>query len=335
MHPARRAISSRHDHHTNTNRPSPASSPPPKPPAPTQSTPPSPPPPQVNRSQLLAHLYDPDFHTLRLCDLHKLSVADLADELHAEQIIHAIEAAQRIVELRLSLIRAEAELAAWARLHDLAANFPTTPRDRETARKAASHILRERRADKPNPPTSRDRQGAEARPPQNPTSTQPTQRAPSVRDGVIQEPTSRDRQGAEARPQKDPATTPTTPLFQTINPATPNNPTTQDPAPQAPAPHAIPCVRSFPVAAGSPPTPTSREITQEPTPTSRDRQGAEARPPKDSAPTPTTPPSQTTNLNLPNHPINHKQAPTPHTIPCVRSFPVAAGSTPPPSASSA
>lgn len=84
---------------------------PPRPPSSDAPAPGGPGPDQVNRSQLLAHLYDPDNHTLRLCDLHHLSVHQLADELFSSQIIRAIETAQRIVDLRLTLTRAEAELA--------------------------------------------------------------------------------------------------------------------------------------------------------------------------------------------------------------------------------
>ena len=173
--------------HAPAHNPAHTPAPHPAPPAPVPERP------VVNHSDLLTHLYDPDNHTLRLCDLHHLSVHQLADELFSDQIIRVLETARRIAELRLTLIRAEAELAAWARLHDLAANFPTTPRDRETARKAASQILRDLRANKKSSPVAErggggpeaQRRGRGKDDQDAPdTTTPPPQRAPSGSEGM-------------------------------------------------------------------------------------------------------------------------------------------------------
>ena len=122
-------------------RPAPRSAPP-EPPQGTHPQAPAPNPPPSLRSDFLTLLLHPDYHAELLASILDTPLHKLAGALSAEQARRAIDTAVEVADERLRLIRAEAERAAWARLLDLAANFPTTPRDRETSRKAASHILR-------------------------------------------------------------------------------------------------------------------------------------------------------------------------------------------------
>lgn len=127
---------------TTAQTPTVSSRPPAAPPAPSALAA-SAPPPGPNLSRILADLYDPDNHSLRLCDIHKLSVHELADALASEKLERAYRTIERITRIRITLMRAEAEATAWGRLMDIAGNFPVTPREKETARKAAAQILRE------------------------------------------------------------------------------------------------------------------------------------------------------------------------------------------------
>jgi hypothetical protein len=78
-----------------------------------------------------------------MCDIHQLTIEQLADVVTGEEIEEAARNIRRIAQIRLDIAKAEAEVAAWLRLTDLAGNFPTNPRDRDTSRKAAALILRE------------------------------------------------------------------------------------------------------------------------------------------------------------------------------------------------
>mgnify|MGYP003633452565 CR=1 FL=1 len=103
--------------------------------------------------QLLQDLLSPGMQTHTLCSIHHLYPNELAAALASDELAAAMESVHRIARTRLELIKAEAEIAAWSRLTDLASNFPTNARERETSRKAAAQIMRllqsERRASAP------------------------------------------------------------------------------------------------------------------------------------------------------------------------------------------
>lgn len=92
--------------------------------------------------QLLQDLLSPSMQTHTLCSIHHLYPEELATTLASDELAATLDAVRQVARVRLELIKAEAEIAAWTRLTDLASNFPTNARERETARKAAAQIMR-------------------------------------------------------------------------------------------------------------------------------------------------------------------------------------------------
>ncbi len=199
----------------------------------------SPEPPAPNLSRVLDDFYDPDRHTLRLCDSHQLSIDELAEIAASDQFERIARNIRRITEIRLEIAKAEAEVAAWFRLMDLAGNFPTNPRDRETSRKAAAQILRELK--KPRAPAHAP--GAEG--------FQPSDTHALGAEGF--QPS--DRPTGDASPLAP--STPLNPLPDPTPPATQETPPCQ-PAPSAsPPPTLLACAPSVPRPSSPTPGPSA------------------------------------------------------------------------------
>lgn len=115
-------------------------------------------------SRVLINAAVPDLDTIRLCDIANATVRELRELLHTDRADRVIEDTSRIVHRRLEIVRAEAEIAAWSRLLELAASTPFNARERETARKAAAQILRELAKPRAAPEPARD----QPRPPADP-----------------------------------------------------------------------------------------------------------------------------------------------------------------------
>ena len=86
-------------------------------------------------------LFNPSISTLDLCNLHQLSLPELAATLESETFKQAVKAFERINAARSAIIEPEAKALAAARLADQLKDKPTTPAHAETQRKAATKIL--------------------------------------------------------------------------------------------------------------------------------------------------------------------------------------------------
>ena len=93
-------------------------------------------------NDLLEDLLNPTLTSLELCQLHSLTLPQLATILGSETFKHAVECIERIASKREKLIDAQSKPLAKARLLDLLKSYPETDQQRETHRKAATTILR-------------------------------------------------------------------------------------------------------------------------------------------------------------------------------------------------
>ena len=118
-----------------TSPPTPPSASPSSPVASGQSLVPSP-----LTNTLLEDLFNPSISTLDLCQLHNLSLPELADLLESDQFRRAQDATQRINAARAAIVEPESKTLALVRTHDLLKDKPTTPAHAETQRKAAQSI---------------------------------------------------------------------------------------------------------------------------------------------------------------------------------------------------
>ncbi len=105
---------------------------------------------ELDLSQLLRDLLDPDLDTLDLCDIHGLSVARLEAVLTSPEFRNALTALERIETLRIQAIEARARRSALGTLERIAASTPDEPLDpartlalREQQRKSADRLLRD------------------------------------------------------------------------------------------------------------------------------------------------------------------------------------------------
>ncbi len=90
---------------------------------------------------LMEDLFNPSITTLDLCNLHGLSLHELATALESETFKQAAESFQRINAARLSIIEPEAVALATARLADQLKDHPESPAHAETQRKAATKLI--------------------------------------------------------------------------------------------------------------------------------------------------------------------------------------------------
>ncbi len=90
---------------------------------------------------LLEDLFNPSISTLDLCNLHGLSLPELAATLESETFITAKESFERINAARQHIIGTESAALASARLADILKDKPESPAHAETQRKAATKIL--------------------------------------------------------------------------------------------------------------------------------------------------------------------------------------------------
>ncbi len=91
-------------------------------------------------NELLEDLFNPSITTLDLCQIHRLTLPELAAILESESFTLAVDCTRRINTARQSLINSEAATLATARLHDLIKDRPQTPAHAETIRKAATKL---------------------------------------------------------------------------------------------------------------------------------------------------------------------------------------------------
>jgi len=119
--------------------------------------------------RLLQNLSSPEVSTVMLCEVHRLTLGQIAELTGSATFEEALAAAERIASFRLRLLRMEAEQLAWARLADLARRNPITPAEQEISRKAAAQILRETKK-KPEPDADTP-PGPRTRAKDNPTPT--------------------------------------------------------------------------------------------------------------------------------------------------------------------
>ena len=88
--------------------------------------------------------FNPSVSTLDLCELHNLSLPELADLLESDQFRRAQDATRRINAARAAIVEPESKTLAIVRTHDLLKDKPTTPAHAETQRKAAQSITQTR-----------------------------------------------------------------------------------------------------------------------------------------------------------------------------------------------
>lgn len=115
---------------------------PPIPTAPPQQPHPSSP----NLSRIIDALLDPTVTPTDLCSIFNLTLSELADILESDPYHRALENLKRIDRARSALIDSHSESSAKATLLKLTTDNPLTPTERETARKAASAILKKNAA---------------------------------------------------------------------------------------------------------------------------------------------------------------------------------------------
>ncbi len=108
---------------------------------------------------LLEDLFNPSISSLDLCELHNLSLSELAVLLESDQFRRAHDATQRINAARAAIVEPESKTLALVRTHDLLKDKPTTPAHAETQRKAASTLLSRASAGRAE---QRDAEGASA-----------------------------------------------------------------------------------------------------------------------------------------------------------------------------
>lgn len=148
--------------------------------------------------RLLQNLSSPEVSTVMLCEVHRLTLGQIAELTGSATFEEALAAAERIASFRLRLLRMEAEQLAWARLADLARRNPITPAEQEISRKAAAQILRETKK-KPEPDADTP-PGPRTRAKDNPTPTAaPTPTPQRFHPGVAASP--RTPINAEPSPQ--------------------------------------------------------------------------------------------------------------------------------------
>lgn len=163
--------------------------------------------------QLLQDLLSPSMQTHTLCSIHHLYPEELAATLASDELAAALDAVRHVARVRLELIKAEAEIAAWTRLTDLASNFPTNARERETARKAAAQIMRllhsQARAAAEDAPPVGDPTPSEPDPLGTGTRPSPDARPAATAPAVATHPRpAAGRQAGETRPATSPAPEP-------------------------------------------------------------------------------------------------------------------------------
>lgn len=90
---------------------------------------------------LLEDLFNPSISTLDLCNLHALSLHELAATLESETFKHAQNAFERINAARTSIIEPESKALAIARLADQLKDKPESPSHAESQRKSANKLL--------------------------------------------------------------------------------------------------------------------------------------------------------------------------------------------------
>ena len=90
---------------------------------------------------LLEDLFNPSISTLDLCQIHKLTLPELAAILESESYQLAVDCSRRINTARQSLIEPEAAALAMTRLHDMLKDRPQTPAHAETLRKTACKVI--------------------------------------------------------------------------------------------------------------------------------------------------------------------------------------------------
>jgi len=93
-------------------------------------------------NELLEDLQNPTLGSLELCQLHNLTLPELAAILDSESYQQAVDCINRITALRDKLLEPESKSLAKARLTDLLKTYPETDTQRETQRKAATTLLK-------------------------------------------------------------------------------------------------------------------------------------------------------------------------------------------------
>ena len=93
-------------------------------------------------NDLLEDLQNPTLGPLELCQLHNLTLPELAAILESESYLHAVECIERITIARDKLLEPQSKSLAKARLTDLLKTYPETEAQQETQRKAATTLLR-------------------------------------------------------------------------------------------------------------------------------------------------------------------------------------------------
>jgi len=93
-------------------------------------------------NDLLEDLQNPTLGPLELCQLHNLTLPELAAILESESYQHAVECIERITTARDKLLEPQSKSLAKARLTDLLKTYPETEAQQETQRKAATTLLR-------------------------------------------------------------------------------------------------------------------------------------------------------------------------------------------------
>jgi len=91
--------------------------------------------------ELLEDLQNPTLGPLELCQLHNLTLPELAAILESESYQQAVECIARISTARDKLLEPQSKSLAKARLTDLLKTYPETDAQRETQRKAATALL--------------------------------------------------------------------------------------------------------------------------------------------------------------------------------------------------
>ncbi len=97
-------------------------------------------------NELLEDLTNPSMSAFEMCQIHELTLIELAAILSSESFKLAVEAIEKIANARSAILEPEARALATARLADILKDKPSTPAHAETQRKAATHLLRLPRA---------------------------------------------------------------------------------------------------------------------------------------------------------------------------------------------
>ncbi len=92
-------------------------------------------------NELLEDLINPSLSALELCQIHSITLTELADILESDAFDKARSALERISKARTQIIEPEAKALAAARLSDVLKDKPATPAHAETQRKVANAIL--------------------------------------------------------------------------------------------------------------------------------------------------------------------------------------------------